>query len=86
MLRLGRPSMVKRVSQDEAFFNLNPGWALVLDALQRATAVPPTSAWPKLRQVLELLPSDVLGARAASPEAALAAAETAARAILAASA
>ena len=84
MLRLGRPSMVKRVSQDRLFHDLNPGWPLILQALEHATALPPSPALPKLIGLLEALPSDVLGARAATSEAALAAAELQAKALLAA--
>ena len=84
MLRLGRPSMVKRISQDRLFHDLNPGWPLILQALEHATALPPSPALPKLLGLLEALPSDVLGARAATSEAALAAAELQAKALLAA--
>ncbi|HET7769540.1 MAG TPA: extracellular solute-binding protein [Chloroflexota bacterium] len=83
MIRLGRPSMMKRVSQDRVFHDLNPGWPLILDALQNATALPPGPALPKLLGLLEGLPSDVVGARFPSAEAALAAAEAEAKRLLA---
>ena len=84
MIRLGRPAMVKRVSQDRVFHDLNPGWPLVLQTLEQATALPPSAALPKLLAVLEGLPSDVIGSRAPNAEAALVAAESEARRLLAA--
>ena len=83
MIRLSRPSMVKRVSQDPIFSSLNPGWPLILETLQNATAIPPTRAWSRLLPILELLPSDLFGGRAPTPEGALATAEQQATSILA---
>jgi ABC-type glycerol-3-phosphate transport system substrate-binding protein len=81
VVRTGRPPAVRRVARETVMFDQNPGWALVLEALENATALPATRGWEKVKGTIERIPSDVLGNRVGLAEA-LASAEREARALL----
>jgi hypothetical protein len=56
--------MVKKVVQDKAFFDANPGWNLVLETIAAATPCPPCRAWDKVKPVMNRVVADVLSGKA----------------------
>ena len=63
MIGMGRATMVKRVVQDKAFFDQNPGWNIVLETMAAATPLPPTRGWDKITPIVNRLPQDVLSGK-----------------------
>jgi len=63
MVGMARATMVKRVLNDKAFFDQNPGWQLVIDTIAAATPLPPTRGWDKVRPIINRLPDDVLSGK-----------------------
>jgi multiple sugar transport system substrate-binding protein len=64
MIGMGRATMVKKVVQDKAFFDANPGWNLVLETIAAATPCPPCRAWDKVKPVMNRVVTDVLSGKA----------------------
>jgi hypothetical protein len=81
MIGMGRATMVKRVVQDKAFFEANPGWNLVLETIAAATPCPTCRACDKVKPVLNRVVPDVLSGKAGVADA-LTQAERDAQAIL----
>ena len=81
MIGMGRATMVKKVVQDKAFFDSNPGWNLVLETMAAATPCPPCRAWDRVKPVMNRTVADVLSGKAGVSDA-LVQAERDAQAIL----